>query len=97
MANHPNRKKVWPSYVLADAAREAGADARLMWEIPGPKDTAIAWISCYAIGQSICIVETFMSGGWNALTPCRSADPDSTLRDVLERCGVPVKSESESA
>lgn len=89
MINHPNRKKVYPNTVLADRARAADFHCRLMWEIPGPKDSQIAWLSCYQIGLSLCIVETFKGeNGWNAFTPARTNNIDETIADVLARCDV---------
>jgi hypothetical protein len=98
MVNHPNRKRVEPSRIVRDVARAAllklgeppTQAVRLAWEIPGPKDTEIAWLSCYFIGAGICIVETFRDGGWNAFTPCDSIEVEATLADVLNRCGVPA-------
>lgn len=90
MANHPNRKKVYADTTFQNAARAAGATVRCLWEIPGPKDTEIAWITFYQINQSCCIVETFKDGGWNAFTPNTSIDVDATIADALSRCGVPA-------
>lgn len=91
MINHPNRKKTYPNNLLADACRKAGAHVQLMWEIPGPKNTMVAWLSCYQIGKSICIVQTFKGhDGWNAFTPCSDNSVSGTIADVLNRCGVPV-------
>lgn len=91
MINHPNRsKRGYPNSVLADACRKAGAHVGLMWEVPGPKNTAIEWMSCYQIGKSVCIVQTYKEGGWNAFTPHPGNDIAGTVADVLNRCGVPA-------
>lgn len=80
--------KIYPDHTLEDAARAAGATVRCLWQIPGPKDTAIAWMECLSIGHGIVIVETFDGGGWNALSDCRTNRIDETIADVLARCGV---------
>jgi hypothetical protein len=40
--------------------------ARLMWEHPGPKDTRVAWISCYLLQRGnrarLLLVETYKNG-----------------------------------
>lgn len=80
--------KIYPDHALEDAARAAGATVRCLWQIPGPKDTAIAWVECLSIGSGIVIVQTFDGGGWNALSDCRTNRIDETIADVLARCGV---------
>ena len=83
------RDRAEPSHALRDALAAAGHGTRLLWEIPGPKDTLIEWLSCYLIGHSICIVQTFKgTDGWNVLTPPASLDIDATIKDVLERCAI---------
>lgn len=86
MVNHPNRKKIYPDHTLEERCREAGANVSVLWEIPGPKDTDIVWMVAYAIGKGLCIVQTFRSGGWNALTDNPSGAIDETVADVLSRC-----------
>lgn len=87
------KTKTYPSDALVVAARAAGAHVRLLWEVPGPKDTAIAWMSCYQIGSSACIVQTYADdNGWEAFTPHPSRDVAETIADVLNRCGVPTTS-----
>lgn len=94
-----SRWKVEPSHVVAEAAREAFIKAegghrygavRLLWEVPGPKDTRIAWLSFYAIGTSVCLVQTYDDGTWDALTANDTLDVKETIADVFRRCGVPV-------
>ena len=75
MANHTNKtqesnhmSKIYP-YNYGEELRAAGLhDFRLMWEIKGPRDTDIAWITCWVVRESdhnVCvhIIETFKSGG----------------------------------
>jgi hypothetical protein len=88
MINHPNRKKTYPDHTLEELCRKAGAGVSVLWEIPGPKNTAIAWLVAYHIGKNICIVQTFKDGGWTALTPNDSNCVDDTVADVLNRCAV---------
>lgn len=83
------KTKTYPSHVLADACRAAGATVHLLWEVRGPRETAVAWMSCYQIGRSTCIVQTYSGNGWNAYTPCNSIGIEETIADVLNRCSVP--------
>lgn len=85
MTNHPNRA-TYPDHTLEDRCREAGAQVMVLWEIKGPKDTDIAWMTCYAISKGICVVQTFRQGGWAALTDNPSGDIAETVADVLQRC-----------
>lgn len=80
----------YPDTTLETMCRAAGATVRLMWEEPGPKNTAISYISCYLINRTICMVQTFKTGGWDAFTPCRSLGIKDTVADVLSRCPTPA-------
>jgi hypothetical protein len=84
--------KIYPSTALVDTIRKLVPDAavRCLWEVKGPKDTGIAWMACYAIGKSLCIVQTFTEGGWTAYTPNAENDVAATVADVLNRCQVPL-------
>lgn len=83
------RRRESPSAVFADAARAAGAEVRLGWEIPGPDGTLVEWLSCYLVNGSVAIVETFKDGGgWDVFTPCGQNNTDATLADAFNRLGV---------
>lgn len=74
---------------IVDAARANDVAIRLLWEMPGPENTAVEWLSCYALGQGVVIVETFTNGdGWQAYTAGSSARVDDMVADVFQRCGV---------
>ena len=77
--------KTYPSHVLADALRERGLDCRLMWEIPGPKNTEVAWLSCYLVQSDICIVSTYKGGWWGAYTPSGKTEAGAIVEDVIVR------------
>jgi len=97
MVNHPNRKKkraVFPDLTLQNAAAAADVSCKLLWEITGPSLTNVAHLSCYALGQSLVIVETFIDGGWQAFTPNASNRIDDTIQDVFNRCKVPAPGSS---
>lgn len=82
------KSKTYPSHVLTDALRDKNVTAQLMWEIPGPKDTQIAWLSCYLIGSCLCVVQTFQGGdGWLALTSNGENNTDAAIADVVARSG----------
>lgn len=74
---------------IVDAARANDVPVHLMWELPGPKNTAVERLACYALGQGVVIVETFTNGdGWQAYTAGSSAQVDDMVSDVFQRCGV---------
>ena len=83
-----NKDRTYPSTALRDAARAAGHTMRLLWDVPGPKGTGVAWLSCYSLGKGVVIVETFVEGGWDAFTPSGSIKVDETITDVFQRCGI---------
>jgi len=87
VVTHPNRGKVYPNTLLAERCREAGATVRLVWEERGPKNSNVAFLTCYLINQTLCIVATY-SDGWDAYTPCQSLKVDDAIADVFARCGV---------
>lgn len=76
----------YPSRILEDKLRERGLEPRLMWEMRGPKDTGIKWISCYFLEKNLILVETFDGGGWNAFTPDLTNNVEATVEDVIARC-----------
>lgn len=80
--------KVYPDNTLPDACRAAGATVRLLWEERGPKNTGVAFHSCYSINGNTCIVQTFTRGGWDALTGQPVNRVDAAIADVLARCSV---------
>ena len=82
--------KQYPDHTLEKALRVAGASVKVLWEEKGPRNTSIEWQVCYSVNGSLCLVQTFQDGGWDALTPCGSVDIIETIADVLNRCGVPV-------
>lgn len=80
--------KTYPSHALADALRAQNVGVRLLWEISGPENTPIAWLSCYQVSMHICIVETFHDSGWQAFTPNMENDTHATVKDVMNRCAT---------
>lgn len=91
MINHPNRKKTYPDTMLQRLVREAGYQMNPVWEIPGPKNTRVAWLTGYNLNGRMVIVSTFddrHGGGWEAYTSNDSTGVPATVKDVLARCGV---------
>ena len=78
-------KKTYPDNTLLRALNERGLNARVQWEIPGPKDTQVAWMTGIWVNNSIVIVQTFEGVGWEAYTPPKVNDVDQTIADVIER------------
>lgn len=82
-----SKTKAYPDTTLIDRLRSdhPGIHACLAWEMPGPKYTRVAWISCYLVGGMTVHVVTYRSGGWDALTPCKSTTVDAVVEDVVRR------------
>ena len=78
-------KLTYPDHTLQNTLREREINCVLMWEMRGPRDTSIAWLSCYQVANSIVIIETFSDGGWNAFTPAKTIEIDKTIADVIDR------------
>lgn len=87
-------EKIYPNHVIEDAARKAGAQVRCLWEIKGPKDTDIAWMTALAINARVAIVQTYKSGGFEVYTACDTISIPGTIRDALARCGVNQEAQS---
>ena len=81
----------FPNQVFEVAARKTGVIVKLLWEIKGPKDTDIAWMSAYAVNGRVAIVQTYKSGGWDVYTAGDSNGIDDSINDALTRCCVPDK------
>lgn len=79
------KTKIYPNRVLEDELRKRGIHVMLFWEIPGPKNTAIAWISCYIVRSMIVHVITYKPNGWDVMTPVPALMIDATVQEVLER------------
>lgn len=81
--------KTEPNHKLRDMLRDMGSHVDLLWEVTGPPDTRIAWLSCYQIEdgkqRAIIIVETFKDGrGWEVLiTPSKKSGVKDTLDAVI--------------
>jgi hypothetical protein len=85
------KQKTYPNTVLVDALQDMGIYRRLMWEIPGPKNTELEWISCYLVevpGQDISIIHvvTFKDyNGWDVLVSVNQVKIQETIDEVLRR------------
>lgn len=100
------KTRPYPDHTIEDAARKAGADVVVCWEVHGPKDTAIAWMSRLLINGVLVHVETFfaagarlaandksVNGGWEVFTPTSDdGDIAKTVEAVLARCKPPAPS-----
>ena len=78
--------KIYP-YDLRAEVRQLNPDAMvaLMWEMKGPKNTDVAWLSCWVVQGQLIIVETFKSGGRLVLGGVELEDIlKDTLRSVRE-------------
>ena len=81
--------KTYPDHTLRDALYNAGHSYRLMWEIRGPKNTSIAWMTCYLVNGCTVIVQTFKDRcGWQAFTHNHSIGVDDVVADVIAHCGL---------
>lgn len=81
--------KTYPNTTLEKALRERGVPIRLMWEVPGPKDTMVAWLSCYLVNARVVIVQTYKDGnGWQVYTPVEDATITGTVEQVIRSSEV---------
>lgn len=78
--------KKYPNKTLQSRLRDRDVECRLMWEIKGPKDTDVSWLSCYLVGRNTVIhVSTYKSGGWDAYLPAAfGVEVDDTVNSVLK-------------
>jgi hypothetical protein len=78
--------KTYPNRVLEDALIERGIPRQLMWDMPGPKHTAIAWISCYLVNSHILHVVTYRDNcGWDVLVSVSAMKIPETIDEVISR------------
>jgi hypothetical protein len=77
--------KTYPNRTLETALRNRSIPYRLLWEIKGPPNTQIAWLTAYAIGKGVCILQTFVDGGWEAYTHDAFNDAGKAVDDVVAR------------
>lgn len=79
--------KTYPNRDIENAARRAGARVTCLWEIPGPKDTGIAWMSALSINGAIAIVQTYKDGGgYEVFTPTVFRNVDETVKYIMADC-----------
>lgn len=60
-----------------------GVAVELLWDLKGPKDTQITWLSAYALDHSMSnciIITTFEHGGWDVLV---QASRSNVILDTL--------------
>lgn len=82
------KPQIYPSHVFEDELRKRGIDYRVMWEQRGPKNTGVSWMTCYLVGRSVALVQTYRQGGWEVYTPHHENDIDKAVEDALRRCGA---------
>lgn len=88
--------KTYPSRVLVDELFKRDIPCSLMWEIPGPKDTQIAFLSAYLIRARVVIVQTWKDGnGWEVYMPAKENMIQATVEEVIAHCTLPDISPSE--
>lgn len=78
--------KSYPNVAIQRAINslDGGAPCRLLWEMPGPKNTQIAWLSCYSAGKGTFIVRTYKDGnGYDVL--CTDMNPPIDDLDFARR------------
>jgi hypothetical protein len=81
----------YPDHTVEDALRKH-TTVMCLWEMPGPKNTRVAWLTAYAINGVLVIVMTYADGdGWEVLTPYESNSRAAAITDVMYRCGVTPK------
>lgn len=82
-------QKTYPDRTLMDRLTAKGCQVRCLWQMPGPKQTMIAWLEGWLVQvearSAVVIVQTFTAGGWEAFTANNDSDIDKTVEDVITR------------
>lgn len=47
--------------------------ARLLWEMYGPKNTVIQSISCFSIGKILILIQNYGTNGFDVYMPCSNS------------------------
>jgi hypothetical protein len=74
-----------PDKTLQRALGDQGFSTQCMWEIPGPKNTGIAWLTCYNSNGTVFMVQTYKEGGWQVYLPSVNLLIDKTVEEVIDR------------
>lgn len=82
------KAKRYPDKTLETEWQRRGLRYTVGWEIPGPKNTGVAWMVGYGLNGRVVIVQTFIDGGWEAYTASGSLNVAVTIDDVMMRCGL---------
>lgn len=79
--------KDYPDHTLENGLRERGIPYRVLWEMKGPKDTAISWLAAYLVGSRVVIVQTYAKGhGWDVYLPSQVGKVEETIEEVIAAC-----------
>jgi hypothetical protein len=85
MPDNNKRKRTYPDKTFEDAARKCNIVVKVLWEMPGPSNTAVAWMVAYSINGRVAIVQTYFGDcGWDVFTQA------TTTVEALNRCGTTV-------
>ena len=76
--------KTKPDVTFENAARAAGAQVSLQWEMRGQP----AWVRGYLVNGRVAIVVTHDERNWDVFTPWPTLSIDESIKDALTRCGV---------
>lgn len=81
--------KTYPDRTLEMKLRTMDYSVRVNWEIRGPKNTGVEWMTCLTIGSpkgaGVVIVQTYTHGGWEAYVPASNANSiDATVKAVAQ-------------
>jgi hypothetical protein len=79
------RVKTYPNKVFEQEIRNQKLTCQALWQIKGPKNTAIDWITCYYIAPLTVIHFGYDEGGWDIHIGSEHIDRKSTIDDLLER------------
>jgi hypothetical protein len=87
----------YPDNTLAQALRKRGYAVHINWEIKGPKDTQIAWMTHLLANNGngdwgTFIVQTFKDGGWDVYThPTHTNEVEATVEAVIKSLAKPTE------
>jgi hypothetical protein len=81
-------ERIYPDQTVEKALQAAGARILPMWQVAGPRNTAIAWMECLLVNEHLVLIQTFKDGGFRAFVSMQGTTADEQVRSVLAACGV---------
>lgn len=74
--------KCYPNREFENKLRELKMICNAMWQMKGPKDTSIVWITCYNVYPIVVIHFTYVNG-WDIAICSDNVETKRTIDDVI--------------